>query len=195
MPIRRFAFFAAAAICLSQTQPAQAALLSFQFSDTVGDVDVAGMPDIHSLEIVFDNTTGWYRMALHATESAPFVWDFVFDTWMRNVDRDRTFDQRTWTFESPPLSSEWTGSDTDLIGWQAGDRVNSWSISRVHDLEITEYSVLWGRHPSEDRMIGADYIDVGQTVIVAVPEPEIGVAFIFGLAGVAAARRRSMRNV
>jgi len=136
--LKNAGIFFAAAIIVSFSlsfQQAYADTLSFDFTDPQGDVTNA--PDILTVSVEFDNITGDYTVIVTADPANPFVGDFAFFLNLWNPDVDPVL-----IFVPPPEVSAilsktlnnhpsntilmFSGTNFDLIGWEAGDQVLSW---------------------------------------------------------------------
>jgi hypothetical protein len=114
--------------------PCSAGMLTFSFTDPVGDN--VGSVDATGLTMTFDNATGDYDILFTATAAAPFVGDFRANAILFNPDTGSTAEDPSFfldTFNdfllgSPVTEIHLTGNNSRLLSWMAGDRVAASNI-------------------------------------------------------------------
>ena len=126
------------------TSRAQAVPLSFSFTDPVNDAfgclplppgffgdcptpfpDIVGpVTDVVGLFFSFDNATGVYEATMTASAANPFIGDVTVNVNLFNGDTGTHFFNSSKHFlNTPSTSITLTGSNLQLLAWQAGDQV------------------------------------------------------------------------
>ena len=113
----------------------KAVMLEFSFTNPVGDEDlIYGSPvvpiDVVGLDFSFDNTTGDYTIRLLADLANPFDGHFRVNVNLYNPDAGVTIVPGDFSstlndisVSSPTTLVTLTGTNTNLLMWQEGDRV------------------------------------------------------------------------
>lgn len=177
---------------------ARSEMLTFSFSDAIGD-NRPGYADVSMLSVVFENTTGDYRITLRSTESARFEGWLQANVNLVNPDTPRFITSQSYFFDSgrkvildgPTTVVTWTGNASSLKLWNIGDRVATSSepfgIAKFTPPHSFASAVNQGVNYSQ---WGTDDFSTSQiATISAVPEPELYAMFLIGF-GVIALRRR-----
>ncbi len=121
------------------TSRAQALPLSFSFTDSVNDAfgcppsaacttpfpNIVGpVTDVVGLFFSFDNATGDYEATMIASAANPFIGDVTVNVNLFNGDTGTHFFNSSKHFlNTPSTSITLTGSNLQLLAWQAGDQV------------------------------------------------------------------------
>ena len=104
----------------------QAAELTFSYDDPIGDH--TGTIDVKKMTVVFDDTTGEYKIVLRASTANPFLGQFRVNLNLFNPDtapahsllQDAIND---YNLAVATTTLTLTGTDADLLTWAAGHRV------------------------------------------------------------------------
>lgn len=190
------------------TIAAEAALLTFSFTDPTGDF--TGSIDAAGLDFVFDDTTGAYSIDIFATAANPFDNSFQMNINLFNPDTGTTAWDPSYfqggsgdiTLGSSTTIHTINGVNSRLLSWDIGDRVAigagafgnpdglSGFQSGVNDLPRLVI-------PDFDRdLIGTSSNQSGGglttqfAIISAVPEPSRALLSLLGLGAVCLRRRR-----
>lgn len=115
-----------AILSLILASTAQAAKLTFSYTDPVGDQ--TGAIDVTKMTVVFDNATGVYEIVLRATAAHPFVGLFRVNINLFNPDTaagNSLFQDTVNDFNLATATTELTltGTNVHLEFWDAGDQV------------------------------------------------------------------------
>ncbi|HYU34150.1 MAG TPA: hypothetical protein VEW48_18505 [Thermoanaerobaculia bacterium] len=120
------------------TPSASAETLSFSFVDRANDAwgcssSGCGIPfpsivgpatDVVGLSFGFDNVTGTYVATMSASAARPFTGDVVVNVNLFDVNTQTLFTSSNHRFVGTPVTVlSVTGTSTQLLTWQAGDRV------------------------------------------------------------------------
>jgi hypothetical protein len=159
--------------------PAHAALLTVSWLDQDDSSDFAS-PDLLSVTLTFDNTTGLFTIELTASSAAPFQGTPLANVNLLNVDTGTTANDPALFLSSSVIRDtgtlvEVTGTNLRLLSWDLGDRV-------THCRETTgcnanfdppldpPFTQLFGTGITADILFANDSV----SVISAAPEPGTG---------------------
>ena len=172
---RRLASAAVIALILAFGGPAHASLLTVSWLDQDDSSDTAS-PDLLSVALTFDNTTGDYTVQLVASSAEPFQGSFLANVILLNVDTGSTsndparFLDNVNNFNLSVASTfiELTGTDPFLLSWDLGDRVTHCHRTvGCTALFFPEFTQIFGTGISGDNLFADDSV----SIITAVPEP------------------------
>jgi len=176
----------AVTMTLASTSVATGAILTFSFSDPLGD-NTGDAPDLSHLEFVFDNASGDYQIMSTATELHAFSGNFRLNINLFNSDLGTSqfpsfFSDTLNDFELSTSTTEilLSGNDSRLLSWQEGQRVSVGSASFGAPQGITAFGsgVRQNQVGSSDTgadQFGTDQLRTGASIEVAtilrIPEP------------------------
>jgi hypothetical protein len=124
----------AAGLALLSPQEAEAEILSFSFTDPVGDH--TGLVDVLNVVVTFDNTTADYDILLTAHAANPFNGSFRINLNLFNPDTGTTAEYPSFfqdfandfNLTIPTTTMKLMGTNSCLLAWEVGDRVATTSI-------------------------------------------------------------------
>ncbi len=172
---RRLAGAAAIALILGFGGPAHATLLTASWLDQDDGSDTAS-PDLLSVTLTFDNTTGDLTVQFFASSAQPFTGNFSANL---NLDtgtvlNDPAFFLNPGAFNLSSSTStlvERTGTNSFLHSWAVGDRVTSCHrITGCNALFSPPFNQLFGTAITGDTL----FADNPVSTLTAVPEPGMG---------------------
>ena len=178
---RRLASAAVIALILGFGGPAHAALLTVSWLDDDDSTDVAS-PDLLSVTLTFDNTTGDYTVQLFASDLDPFQGALVLvNVILLNVDTGSTSDDPARFLDSgnafrnidPPTTLlELTGTDPVLLSWDVGDRVTHCHRTvGCNALFFPPFNQTFVTSVTDDVLFANNSV----SIITAAPEPGTGI--------------------
>ena len=204
-------FFAVVAASVVLPNTAKAMLLSFSFTDPIGDQE--GAIDLTGAAVTFNNVTGGYSIVVTADINNPFLGDFRLNFNLFNPDVGTTNPnpsffqdvQNDFSLSTPQTVITLTGANSRLLSWQAGHRV---AATGPAPLGLPDISGLGGFFSGVIRLpvgstLALDNIAIrdrpfppdvlGFATIMAVPEPPAGAILAVGLLGLWLVRGASQK--
>ena len=175
---RRLAGAAAIALILGFGGPAHATLLTASWLDQDDSSDTAS-PDLLSVTLTFDNTTGDFTVQLFASSAQPFTGSFAANVNLLNLDTGFTTNDPALFLNSGSfhLSSststlvERMGTNPFLLSWDVGDRVTHCNrTTGCNPFFQPDFNQIFGTGISDDNLFANDSV----STLTAVPEPGMG---------------------
>lgn len=167
-----------AALTLSLSTAAFGEKRTFSYTDPVGDS--AGTIDVTQMVVVFDNTTGSYKITLTSTTAQPFLGAFRVNVNLFNANRlpDYSFFQdavNDYDLANAKTKLILTGVDASLPFWAAGDTVTTNTVASggVNPPGSTFYRTAVNNFPIE-AFTNEDTVayDLPGTAVIAVLTPQ-----------------------
>jgi hypothetical protein len=160
--LRHLAGAAAIALILAFAGPAHAAPLTASWLDQDDSSDTAS-PDLLSVALTFDNTTGDYTVKLFASSAEPSqgasstvnVILLNVDTGSTSNDPARFLDNVNVFRNIPPTTMiELTGTNPFLLSWDAGDRVTHCHRTVGCNTFVSPFTQIFGTGITGDSLFG-----------------------------------------
>lgn len=170
---------------------AEAKLLQFQFQDDLNDQSAWDMapPDLDTVSVVFDDTSGYFQVAMSYAQNEPVSFNRFF-LQMQNETTGQSFSAFSEN------DAVYTGQSDVVKGWREGDIVRPFLQSGDYTV-IGSYTIVDHYEEPGWRVmyVGGDEMrHQSATISAVVPEPETYALLATGLwATYAATRRRRLQ--
>ena len=189
---RRLAGAAAIALILGFGGPAHATLLTASWLDQDDSSDTAS-PDLLSVTLTFDNTTGDFTVQFFASSAQPFTGTFAANVNLLNLDtgfttNDPAFFLNPGAFNLSSSTStlvERTGTNPFLLSWDVGDRVTHCHRTGGCNAFFPPFNQLFGTGIAGDNLFADDPV----STLAAVPEPGTGMLMAMAAGAILLASR------
>lgn len=190
--IRGLAVAIAVAVLVGSGEAAHAALLSVSWLDQVD----SNSPNLVSVALTFDNSTGDYTIELGASSADPFQGTFLASVNLLNPDTGSTsndpalFLDNVNQFVNFPSSTtaELMGNNPVLLSWDLGDRVSHCLGTAGCTANFPGFGQLFGTGITGDDLLAEDSVSI---IVAAVPEPGTPLLLALALGTIPLLRRRA----